>query len=79
MGAIWFMFQVLIAALCIGAIIAFVYYIPLAIYIIPYTLWVGNENTKGKQLDKKKESNWKSAKNATKLYISWIRRKKPSF
>lgn len=79
MTGIWFAFQILIFALCAGAIIAVLIFVPLAIYLIPYSLWLGYQNTGGKHLDKKKEGNWKAAKHATKLYASWITRKKPSF
>ncbi|WP_018752676.1 hypothetical protein [Paenibacillus sanguinis] len=79
MVGLLFAFKVLVFALCAGAIIAVLIFVPLAIYVTPYTLWVGFQNNAGKHLDKKKEKNWKAAKNATKLYASWITRKKPSF
>jgi hypothetical protein len=74
------MFKVLIFALCIGAIVAVLVFVPLGIYSIPYALWVGCENTKGRQKDKLKkgESIFYTAKCATKLYKAWITRQKPT-
>lgn len=74
-----FAFKIFVFAICAGAVISVLVLVPLFIYGIPYILWVGNENTKGKQLDKKKEGFWRTVKNATHLYGCWIRRKKPSF
>ncbi|WP_018750712.1 hypothetical protein [Paenibacillus sanguinis] len=79
MTAIWFMVQVLFFALCAGAIISVLIFVPLGIYIIPYALWMGNQHTLGRHLDKKDEKFWKIVKHATILYKSWIRRQKPSF
>lgn len=73
-----FMIKVLIFALCAGAAISVLVYVPLMLYVIPYALWVGNENTMGRQKDKKKEKIFSAAKNATKLYKSWIMRQKPT-
>lgn len=75
----WVMIKVLIAALCIGAAIAVIVFVPLTIYTIPYALWVGFENNVGRQTDKKKESVFRSARNATRLYKAWITRQKPTF
>lgn len=78
MGAIAFMFNFMLVALCIGVVLSFIVCVPLAIYCIPYALWVGSQNLVGKQLDKKDEKVSQIIKNATKLYSCWIRRKKPS-
>lgn len=72
------MFKVIVFALCVGAIISLLVYIPLTLYVIPYALWIGFQNNKGKQLDKKKESIFRSAKNASKLYKAWVLRKEPT-
>lgn len=79
MVAIWFAFKIFLFAICAGVVISLLVFIPLTIYVVPYLLWVGNENTMGRHTDKKKEGIWKSVKNASLLYKSWIRREKPSF
>lgn len=71
--------KVLLFALCLGAGIAVLVFVPITIYIIPYCLWVGTQNTVGKHLDKKNEKLSRMAKNATKLYKAWITRQEPSF
>lgn len=75
----WVMIKVLIAALCIGAAVSVIVFVPLCIYAIPYSLWVGRENTMGRHKDKTKESVLQTAKNATKLYKAWLTRQKPTF
>ena len=72
------MFHVLIWALCIGVVVSIIVFVPLGIYAIPYCLWVGRENTMGRQTDKKKEKFTQTIRNATKLYGAWIHHKKPS-
>jgi hypothetical protein len=71
-------FQVLVFALCAGVVVSILVFVPLSLYIIPYALWVGNEQTMGRQMDKKKQTPFQAAKNATKLYGAWIRRQKPT-
>lgn len=71
--------KVLLFAFCFAAGIAVLVFVPACIYTIPYALWMGSENTKGKQLDKKNAPFWTSVKNATKLYKAWITRQEPSF
>lgn len=78
MVGILFAIKIVIFALCAGAVISFIIFVPLAIYCIPYCLWVGFQNNKGKCLDRKKEGVAKTAKHATILYSNWIRGKKPS-
>lgn len=73
------MLKVLIFALCLGAALAVLIFVPLFIYGIPYCLWVGHENCVGRQKDKKGESFFSTVKNATKLYKAWITRQKPTF
>lgn len=51
--------------------------IPLLIYCIPYSLWIGIKNSEGKYLEKKDTSFLKDIVDATKVYISWITRKEP--
>lgn len=79
MTLIFVMIKVLVFALCLGAIVSVLVFVPLTLYVIPYCLWVGSQNTRGKQLDKKKESVFRSTKNATKLYKAWITRREPTF
>lgn len=68
MTLIWVMLKVLVFALCAGAVISVLVFVPLFLYTLPYDLWIGVQNTKGKQLDKKKEPIFRAARNATKLY-----------
>lgn len=79
MAGILFAIQIAIFALCLGAVISFIIFVPLAIYCIPYALWLGTQHTKGKYLDRKKEKVFATAKHATILYSYWIRGKKPTF
>lgn len=76
---ILFALKLIAFALCAGAVISFIIFVPLTIYVIPYCLWVGSQNCVGKHKDKKKESVFRSARNATILYKSWITRKEPTF
>lgn len=76
------MIDILVALMCfaagIGIAISLLIFIPLFLYVIPYELWVGNEQLKGKQKDKKVESPFRATRNATKLYSAWLRRQKPN-
>lgn len=73
------MIKVIIFALCLGVAISVLTFIPIAIYVTPYSLWLGFQMNKGKHKELKSEKVFKSVRNATKLYISWITRKKPTF
>ena len=79
MAVLAFCFNIIIFALGASFVITVVIFVPLTIYVIPYLLWIGNEHTKGKHQDKKKEGAFKTAKHATILYKSWISRKEPTF
>lgn len=79
MVLIMVMFHVLVAALCIGAIVSVVVFVPLTLYTIPYALWIGTQNLKGKHLDKKKESAFRAARNATRLYKAKLTGHEPIF
>lgn len=79
MVLIMVMFHVLVAALCIGAIVSVVVFVPLFLYTLPYDLWIGFQNTKGKQLDKKKEPIFRAARNATRLYKAKLTGHEPIF
>lgn len=85
MGFILGALKILVFALCIGALLglalSIVIFVPLTIYSIPYILWVGNQNTRGKykELCQKDEGVFKCAKRATKLYKAWITHKEPTF
>lgn len=72
-------FHILIIAIAVGILFAVVVFVPLSIYVIPYCLWVGTQNTKGKYLELRKDNVFRMAGNATKLYKSWITHKAPSF
>ena len=79
MTLIFVMLKVLVFALCAGAIVSVIVFVPLGLYVIPYALWVGQ--TMGRQKDKlqKGENVFRTAKNATKLYKAWITRQEPTF
>lgn len=79
MTLIFVMIKVLVFALCLGAIVSVLVLVPLFLYALPYDLWIGSQNTRGKQLDKKKEGIFRAARNATKLYKAWITRREPTF
>lgn len=79
LAGLWFALGVLIFALCAGAVISFVVFVPLFIYTIPYAWWLGGQHAIGKHKDKMKENFLRSVRNATILYKSWIRRKEPTF
>ncbi|WP_312938885.1 hypothetical protein [Oscillibacter sp.] len=73
------MLKVLVFALCLGVGLAVLIFVPLAIYIIPYCLWVGFQNNVGKQKDKKGESTSRMIRNATVLYKAKLSGKEPIF
>ena len=75
---ILFAFKVLIFALCLGVVIAVLIYIPLFLYALPYSFWVGSQLTVGKHKDKEKEGFIRTIKNATTLYRCWITKKEPT-
>ena len=79
MGAILFALNILFFALCLGAIIAVIIFVPTAIYITPYSFWCGTLNGKRLVKNAKTESMPKTLKNATILYKSWILKKEPKF
>lgn len=79
MAVIMFMVYVLIFGLCLGAGLAVIVYVPLTIYVIPYSLWVGFQNNVGKHKDKRKEKLSRTVRNATILYKSWILHREPTF
>jgi len=81
MTLIFVMLKVLVFALCAGAIVSVIVFVPLGLYVIPYALWVGREQTMGRQKDKlqKGENVFRTAKNATKLYKAWITSQDPTF
>lgn len=79
MVIIWVMLKVLVFALCAGAVVSAVVLIPITLYTIPYDLWIGCQNTVGKQMDKKKEPLFHAAKNATKLYKAKLTGREPIF
>lgn len=74
-----FMFFIMGLAGVIGIAIGLLFFLPLFIYVIPYTTWVGwNQGTKGIP-SKQASDNLPAAqqllhntRNATKLYRSWI-------
>ena len=72
-------FHVIIVSLAVGVAVSIVVFVPLTIYIIPFCLWVGFQNNKGKYQNLKEGSCFRMARNATSLYKSWIFHKAPVF
>jgi fatty acid desaturase len=79
LSGLWFALGILIFALCAGAVISFVIFVPLFIYIIPYYWWIACQHSIGKHKDKDGEKLLRSVRNATILYKSWITKKEPTF
>lgn len=81
MGSILFAFNFLFGAVCFAVVLCVIIFVPLTIYITPYSFWCGTK--KGKEctndVDLKKQSLFKTCKNATILYGSWISKKEPKF
>lgn len=71
--------KVLVFSLCLAVALAVIVFVPLTLYCIPYALWVGSQNTRGRHKDKQKEPLRRSVRNATRLYAAWITRKEPTF
>ena len=46
-----FMLKILVFALCVGVGLAVLVFVPLTLYVIPYALWIGAQNTRGRHLD----------------------------
>lgn len=79
MTFIWVMFKILLFAICAGAVVSVIIYVPLTIYVIPYSLWVGGQNQIGKHKDKRKEPFFKTVRNATRLYKAKLSGHEPTF
>ncbi len=71
--------HVLLFGLCAGAIISVIVFVPLGIYVIPYALWVGSQNTKGKHPELKNEKFFRTVRNATRLYKAKLSGHEPIF
>lgn len=73
-------FKIICLALALGFAVSIIIFVPLTIYIVPYLLWVGAQNTRGRYRELSDVSNcFRSARNATSLYKSWICRTTPVF
>lgn len=72
-------FHVLIFALAVGFLVSIIVFVPLTIYNIPFYLWVGFQNNKGRHKDLKSGSVFRMARNASALYKSWIFHTTPVF
>lgn len=79
MAIIFSILSILFTIFCFGVVLALVIVIPLFIYSIPYALWCGTLNGKRILKDSKKESFFRTVRNATILYKSWILKKEPKF
>lgn len=72
-------FYVLIFALAVGFSVSIIVFVPLTIYIIPFCLWVGFQNNKGRYKELKEGNVFRMARNASDLYTSWFFHKTPVF
>ena len=73
------MIYIIVFALCAGAVISVLIFVPTVIYNTPYWFWLSGQNSRGKLKDLKNESLFKSFRNATRLYKAWITGQKPTF
>lgn len=71
--------HILIWALAAGFLVSIIVFVPMTVYIIPYCLWLGFQNNKGKYKELKDGNIFWMAVNATILYKSWIFHKSPVF
>lgn len=79
-AVIMFVLKILMFTFCLGVSLSIIVYVPLLVYLTPYSIWLGT--SKAKRLYPKLQGNksfWLSVKRATKLYKSWITRKEPTF
>lgn len=74
-----FALNVFIFSICFAVGLCVFIFVPLFIYVIPYALWSGTLKGKRTLNNSKGEPFFKSCKNATILYKSWILRKEPRF
>ena len=67
-------FHILVLALAVGFSVSIVIFVPLTLYIVPFCLWTGFQNNRGRT-----GNVFRMARNATALYKSWIFHKAPAF
>lgn len=79
MGIIFSIFGILFSIFSFGIVLALIIVVPLFIYAIPYSIWCGTLNGKRIVKNFEKQSFFKTIKNATILYKSWILKKEPKF
>lgn len=79
MSSIFFAFNLLFTVLSFSFAFAICIFIPLTIYLIPFSFWCGTFKGKKYNQDLKKQSIFKTIKNASILYSSWILKKEPKF
>lgn len=74
-----FLGGIIFTGFAIGFFISLAIVVPLIIYCLPYSIWVGVQNNAGKHKDKLKDGFGKNIINATKLYKAWITHTEPTF
>lgn len=79
MGFFTTTYYILIFSLAIGFLFSIVIFVPIAIYIIPFCLWVGHQNCIGKYRELREGGVFRTIRHATALYISWILHRTPVF
>lgn len=67
------------AIACGAVVICVAIFIPLYLFIIPYSFWLANQQQCGRHKDKVKNGFFIIVKNAFKLYKSWLTHKEPNF
>lgn len=73
----FFFIMAMAAGLAIA--LAFAMLIFYVVYTAPFYLWVGFQNNAGKYRELGKYGCFRTIRNATSLYISWISHKTPVF
>lgn len=67
----------IIFALCVGAGVAVAIFVPLTIYVTPFCLWLGFKQQNGRYKAVKLNKVTITARNATRVYKSWVSKKPP--
>lgn len=81
MTTIAFIFSIVLFAIGIGFAVAAIIYIPIIIYIAPYEMWIGYQNSIGKYLDAAGSGApiRRHLQDATKVYRHWFTGKELQF
>lgn len=74
LSVIYVVFGILIVALASGVVLSILVFVPLTLYVLPYSIWLGAQQQKGMYIEQDVKQNglirW--VRNATKVYKHWI-------